>query len=93
MSAEYPTPAQLDSITASLLSHAQGGPPGMQNMTYSMLPPQVQQQIVMQWQQTQRQKRLEAEVARLKNEIPVKTDEARLKSIPWPVPAEGKEKA
>jgi len=59
-----------------------------------MLPPQIQQQIVGDWQNRQRQAMLKTEVARLKTEIKPVIDEKALDAIPWPVPAEEtKEKA
>jgi hypothetical protein len=61
---------------------------------FQSLPPQIQQQIVSQWQMTHRQQLLKAEVDRLKAEIKPVVDQKALSSIPWPVPAQAeKEKA
>ena len=61
---------------------------------FQSLPPQIQQQIVSQWQTTHRQQLLKAEVERLKAEIKPVVDQKALSSILWPVPAQAeKEKA
>jgi hypothetical protein len=77
---------------ALVASMGQNAPP---NLTFTMLPPQIQQQIVGDWQNRQRQAMLKTEVAR-----PEDRDQAgdrrksALDAIPWPVPAEEtKEKA
>jgi parvulin-like peptidyl-prolyl isomerase len=89
----YPTQAVLDSVTRVMVSQAgQGAPP---NLSFSMLPPQLQQQVVAEWQTKHRQALLKAEVDRLKLELKPVIDDKALQSIPWPVPAEAdnKEKA
>lgn len=81
----FPTPAALDSTTRALVSASGGAAPA--NLTFQALPPQVQQQIVSDWQTKRRQALLKAEVQRLKDEIKPVIDDAALKVIPWPVPA------
>lgn len=87
-----PTPAQLDSVTRVMVGGSgQQAPP---NLTFQMLPPQVQQQIFAEYQTKQRQALLKAEVDRLKAELKPVVDDKALQSISWPVPAEAvKEKA
>jgi hypothetical protein len=88
----FPSPAELDSTTNALVNAA-GGHSGAP-LTFQALPPQVQQQIVSDWQGKRRQAMLKAEVDRLKAEYKPVIDEAALKAIPWPVPAAAdKEKA
>ena len=88
----FPAPAQLDSLTRAMIS--QGGQAAPANITFQMLPQQVQQQIVAEWQTKRRQAMLKAEVDRLKAEIKPVIDDKALQTIPWPVPVEAeKEKA
>ena len=89
----FPTPAELDSTTRALVSSTQQKTPT--NITFQMLPPQVQQQIVADWQTKHRQAMIKAEVDRLKAEIKPVIDEKAFRAIPWPVPAAAdvKEKA
>ena len=63
-----PSVAELDSTTAALV-RGMGGPPGGPVPTFAQLPPQIQQQIVSDWQQRKRQALLKTEVDRLKAEI------------------------
>jgi parvulin-like peptidyl-prolyl isomerase len=88
----FPTPAQLDSaMNAMVQASGQQAPP---NLTFAALPPQLQQQIVADWQTKHRQALLKAEVERLKAELKPVVDEKAFQAIPWPVPAEAeKEKA
>ena len=88
----FPSAAVLDSITTAMISMSGAkAPPGIK---FTALPPQIQQQIVAQWQGTHRQQLLKAEVDRLKAELKPVVDDKALQSIPWPVPAEAqKEKA
>jgi hypothetical protein len=89
----FPSQAQLDSTTKAMVGAASGAH-APESITFSALPPQVQQQIVSDWQTKHRQALLKAEVARLKTELKPTIDEAALKAIPWPVPAAAdKEKA
>ena len=88
----FPTPAQLDSAM-NVMVQATGSqaPPGLK---FESLPPQLQQQIVADWQTKHRQGLLKAEVERLKAELKPEVDEKAFQAIPWPVPAEAeKEKA
>jgi hypothetical protein len=86
----FPSPAVLDSVTRAMVSATgQAAPP---NLSFKMLPPQVQQQIVADWQTKHRQALLKAEVERLKAEIKPVVDEKALQAIPWPVPAEAENK-
>jgi len=81
-----PSVAELDSTTAALV-RGMGGPPGGPVPTFAQLPPQIQQQIVSDWQQRKRQALLKTEVDRLKAEIKPVIDEKVFAPIPWPVPA------
>jgi hypothetical protein len=81
----FPSPAELDSTTTALVSAA-GGHVGA-DLKFQALPPQVQQQIVADWQNKRRQALLNAEIDRLKAEYKPVIDEAALKAIPWPIPA------
>ena len=74
------------SITAALV-RGMGGPAGGPVPTFAQLPPQIQQQIVSDWQQRKRQELLKTEVDRLKAEIKPVIDEKVFAPIPWPVPA------
>jgi len=88
----FPTPAQLDSaMHAMVQASGQQAPP---NLTFQALPPQLQQQIVADWQTKHRQALLKAEVERLKADLKPVVDDKAYQAIPWPVPAEApKEKA
>jgi hypothetical protein len=86
----FPAPAQLDSLTRAMIS--QGGQAAPANITFQMLPQQVQQQVVAEWQTKRRQAMLKAEVDRLKAEIKPVIDDKALHAIPWPVPVEAAEK-
>ena len=88
----FPSATALDSITTAMVAMSGAkAPPGIK---FAALPPQIQQQIVSQWQMTHRQQLLKAEVDRLKAELKPVVDDKALQSIPWPVPAEAeKEKA
>lgn len=88
----FPTPAQLDSaMNVMIQMSGQQAPP---NLTFAALPPQLQQQVVADWQTKHRQALLKAEVDRLKAELKPVVDEKAFQAIPWPVPAEAeKEKA
>jgi hypothetical protein len=89
----FPSAATLDSITTAMISMSGANAP-KGGVKFQSLPPQIQQQIVSQWQTTHRQQLLKAEVERLKAEIKPVIDEKALSSIPWPVPAQAeKEKA
>jgi hypothetical protein len=81
-----PSEAELDSTTAALV-RGMGGPAGGPVPTFSQLPPQIQQQIVADWQQRKRQALLKTEVERLKAEIKPVVNEKAFAPIPWPVPA------
>jgi hypothetical protein len=81
-----PSEAELDSTTAALV-RGMGGPAGGPVPTFAQLPPQIQQQIVSDWQQRQRQALLKTEVDRLKAEIKPVIDQKVFAPIPWPVPA------
>jgi len=87
-----PTPAQLDSaMHAMIRMSGQQAPP---NLTFQALPPQLQQQVVADWQTKHRQALLKAEVERLKADLKPVIDDKAYQAIPWPVPAEAaKEKA
>jgi peptidyl-prolyl cis-trans isomerase C len=88
----FPSPTQLDSLTRTMI--AANGQAAPANITFQMLPQQVQQQIVGEWQTRRRQAMLKAEVDRLKAELKPNIDDKALQAIPWPVPAEAdKEKA
>ena len=88
----FPSPADLDSTTNALVSAAAGHAGA--NLTFQTLPPQVQQQIVSDWQGKRRQALLKVEVDRLKAEYKPTIDQAALNAIPWPIPAAAdKEKA
>lgn len=88
----FPAPAQLDSLTRAMIGA--GGQAAPANITFQMLPQQVQQQVVAEWQTKRRQAMLKAEVDRLKAELKPVVDDQALQSIPWPVPVEAeKEKA
>jgi peptidyl-prolyl cis-trans isomerase C len=88
----FPTEAQLDSsMKAMVAAMGSNAPP---NLTFAALPPQIQQQIVQEWQTNHRRALLKAEVDRLKADLKPKVDDKAFQSIPWPVPAEAeKEKA
>jgi len=89
----FPSQAVLDSLTNAMISMS-GAQAPKGGITFQSLPPQIQQQMVAQWQTQHRQQLLKAEVDRLKAEIKPVVDEKALASIPWPVPAEAeKEKA
>jgi peptidyl-prolyl cis-trans isomerase C len=81
-----PTPAQLDSIVTHMVEQMGGGAPHGR-IGFQDLPPQLQQQIVSDWQQSHRQAALKAEVERLKAEIQPRVDEAAFQKVPWPIPA------
>jgi len=81
-----PTEAELDSVTASLV-RGMAGPAGAPVPKFTQLPPQIQQQIVSDWQQRKRQALLKTEVDRLKAEIKPVVDEKVFANVPWPVPA------
>jgi len=88
----FPSPAELDSTTNALVSAAAGHAGA--NLTFQTLPPQVQQQIVSDWQGKRRQALLKVEVDRLKAEYKPTIDQAALNAIQWPIPAAAdKEKA
>jgi hypothetical protein len=76
---------------AMVQASGQQAPP---NLTFQALPPQLQQQIVADWQTKHRQALLKAEVERLKADLKPEVDDKAYQAIPWPVPAEAaKEKA
>lgn len=88
----FPSTAELDSAMHVLVSGM--GAKAPPNLTFAALPPQIQQQIVADWQTKRRQALLKAEVDRLKAELKPVVDDKAYQSIPWPVPAEAeKEKA
>ncbi len=80
-----PTTAELDSVTAALVS-GMGGPAGGPVPTFAQLPAVIQQQIVTDWQGRKRQALLKTEVDRLKADIKPVIDEKVFASVPWPVP-------